>query len=170
MFFLFSFIPSSLPFSHLSISLPLSPSLYPSPLPPSTLPSLPLSLSLPSLTLYPSVPVVPSLSTLPSHPPSTLASPPRHPPVVLCVLCLLASWLPSSTGCPPSCRCSSSSDGGGGEVDCGGRGLASPPALHLLPQGSRALLLPNNRLSSLGPDALANLSSLEVCARASAVG
>ncbi|KAG7255103.1 hypothetical protein CRUP_035634 [Coryphaenoides rupestris] len=78
--------------------------------------------------------------------------------IFLCALCLLALWLPASTGCPPSCLCSSD----GGEVDCGGRGLASLPALHLLPQGSRALLLPNNRLSSLGPAALANLSSLEV--------
>ncbi|KAJ3612519.1 hypothetical protein NHX12_020794, partial [Muraenolepis orangiensis] len=47
-------------------------------------------------------------------------------------------------------------------VDCGGRDLSSLPPLHLLPPGSRSLLLPNNRLSSLGPAALANLSSLEV--------
>ncbi|XP_056435015.1 leucine-rich repeat and transmembrane domain-containing protein 2 [Gadus chalcogrammus] len=82
----------------------------------------------------------------------------REEKVFLCVLCLLAALLPSSSGCPPPCRCSPD----GLEVDCGGRDLSSLPPLHLLPQGSRSLLLPNNRLSTLGATALANLSSLEV--------
>ncbi|KAF7652624.1 hypothetical protein LDENG_00094110 [Lucifuga dentata] len=47
-------------------------------------------------------------------------------------------------------------------VDCRGRGLSSLPPLHLLPQGSRSLLLANNKLSSLGAAAFANLSSLEM--------
>ncbi|XP_024913026.1 leucine-rich repeat and transmembrane domain-containing protein 2 isoform X2 [Cynoglossus semilaevis] len=46
-------------------------------------------------------------------------------------------------------------------VDCRGRGLTSLPPLHLLPPGSRSFLLTNNRLSSLGASAFANLSSLE---------
>uniref|UniRef100_A0A8C4ZFQ7 Leucine rich repeats and transmembrane domains 2 n=1 Tax=Gadus morhua TaxID=8049 RepID=A0A8C4ZFQ7_GADMO len=81
-----------------------------------------------------------------------------HSWLFLCVLCLLAALLPSSSGCPPPCLCSPD----GLEVDCGGRDLSSLPPLHLLPQGSRSLLLPNNRLSTLGAMALANLSSLEV--------
>ncbi|XP_041636746.1 leucine-rich repeat and transmembrane domain-containing protein 2 [Cheilinus undulatus] len=77
-------------------------------------------------------------------------------PVFLCILCLLALLLPSASSCPPPCLCYSD-----GLVDCGGRGLSSLPPLHLLPPGSRSLLLANNKLASLGASAFANLSSLE---------
>ncbi|KAM4615556.1 leucine-rich repeat and transmembrane domain-containing protein 2 [Polymixia lowei] len=89
-------------------------------------------------------------------PPPTAQQPPR--PVFLCVLCLLAVLLPCTSSCPPPCLCSSD----GLVVDCGGRGLSSLPPLNLLPQGSRSLLLANNKFSSLGATAFANLSSLEV--------
>uniref|UniRef100_A0A673A1C3 Leucine-rich repeats and transmembrane domains 2a n=1 Tax=Sphaeramia orbicularis TaxID=375764 RepID=A0A673A1C3_9TELE len=75
----------------------------------------------------------------------------------LCVFCLLAALLPPASSCPAPCLCSSD----GLVVDCGGRGLSSLPPLHLLPQGSRSLLLANNKLASLGASAFANLSSLE---------
>uniref|UniRef100_A0A673A175 Leucine-rich repeats and transmembrane domains 2a n=1 Tax=Sphaeramia orbicularis TaxID=375764 RepID=A0A673A175_9TELE len=78
--------------------------------------------------------------------------------VFLCVFCLLAALLPPASSCPAPCLCSSD----GLVVDCGGRGLSSLPPLHLLPQGSRSLLLANNKLASLGASAFANLSSLEV--------
>ncbi|XP_049892471.1 leucine-rich repeat and transmembrane domain-containing protein 2 [Epinephelus moara] len=78
-------------------------------------------------------------------------------PVFLCVLCLLATLLPAASSCPPPCLC----DSDGLVVDCGGRGLSSLPPLHLLPPGSRSLLLANNKLASLGASAFANLSSLE---------
>ncbi|XP_071378419.1 leucine-rich repeat and transmembrane domain-containing protein 2 [Centroberyx affinis] len=98
-----------------------------------------------------------------THPPGGISLPPpttHHParPVFLCVLCLLAALLPCASPCPPPCLCSSD----GLVVDCGGRGLSSLPPLHLLPPGSRSLLLANNKLSSLGATAFANLSSLEV--------
>ncbi|XP_056157942.1 leucine-rich repeat and transmembrane domain-containing protein 2-like, partial [Lampris incognitus] len=95
-----------------------------------------------------------------THPPGGFGLPPptTHQPVLLCVLCLLAALLPSASSCPPLCVCSTDSP----VVDCGGRGLSSLPPLHLLPQGSRSLLLANNKLSSLGATAFANLSSLEV--------
>lgn len=80
------------------------------------------------------------------------------PQVFLCVLCLLATLLPAASSCPPPCLCYSD-----GLVDCRGRGLSSLPPLHLLPPGSHSLLLANNKLSSLGASAFANLSSLEVC-------
>lgn len=80
------------------------------------------------------------------------------PQVFLCVLCLLAAMLPPASCCPSPCLCYSD-----GLVDCGGRGLSSLPPLHLLPPGSRSLLLANNKLASLGASAFANLSSLEVC-------
>nr|XP_057933916.1 leucine-rich repeat and transmembrane domain-containing protein 2 isoform X2 [Doryrhamphus excisus] len=73
------------------------------------------------------------------------------------VLCLLVALFKSATPCPAPCVCSSE----GLVVDCGGRGLTSPPPLHLLPPGSRFLSLANNKLASLGASALANLSSLE---------
>uniref|UniRef100_G3Q808 Leucine-rich repeats and transmembrane domains 2a n=1 Tax=Gasterosteus aculeatus TaxID=69293 RepID=G3Q808_GASAC len=75
----------------------------------------------------------------------------------LCVLCLLWTLLSAASSCPPPCRCGSD----GAAVDCGGRGLSSLPPLHLLPPGSRSLLLANNKLASLGASAFANLSSLE---------
>uniref|UniRef100_A0A8C3G0K5 Leucine rich repeats and transmembrane domains 2 n=1 Tax=Cyclopterus lumpus TaxID=8103 RepID=A0A8C3G0K5_CYCLU len=77
--------------------------------------------------------------------------------IFLCVLCLLATLLPAASSCPPPCLCDSDTL----VVDCGGRGLSSLPPLHLLPPGSRSLLLANNKLASLGASALANLSSLE---------
>ncbi|XP_034529002.1 leucine-rich repeat and transmembrane domain-containing protein 2-like [Notolabrus celidotus] len=77
-------------------------------------------------------------------------------PVFLCILCLLVLLPPSASSCPPPCLCYSD-----GLVDCGGRGLSSLPPLHLLPSGSRSLLLANNKLASLGASAFANLSSLE---------
>ncbi|TNN41206.1 Leucine-rich repeat and transmembrane domain-containing protein 2 [Liparis tanakae] len=82
---------------------------------------------------------------------------PPPPQVFLRVLSLLATLLPAASSCPPPCLCDSRSL----VVDCGGRGLSSPPPLHLLPPGSRSLLLANNKLASLGASALANLSSLE---------
>ncbi|XP_045928007.1 leucine-rich repeat and transmembrane domain-containing protein 2 [Micropterus dolomieu] len=78
-------------------------------------------------------------------------------PVFLCVLCILAVLLPPASSCPSPCLCYSD----GLVVDCGGRGLSSLPPLHLLPPGSRSLLLANNKLASLGASAFANLSSLE---------
>ncbi|XP_076015113.1 leucine-rich repeat and transmembrane domain-containing protein 2 [Genypterus blacodes] len=97
-----------------------------------------------------------------THPPwaANLPPPTGHTarPVFLCFLCLVATLLPPASSCPPPCLCSSD----GLVVDCGGRGLSSLPPLHLLPQGSRSLLLANNKLSSLGPAAFTNLSSLEV--------
>ncbi|XP_028304183.1 leucine-rich repeat and transmembrane domain-containing protein 2 [Gouania willdenowi] len=78
-------------------------------------------------------------------------------PVFLCILCLLGVRLSPASSCPPPCYCSSDSL----VVDCGGRGLSILPPLHLLPPGSRSLLLANNKLSSLGATALANLSTLE---------
>ncbi|KAE8281413.1 Leucine-rich repeat and transmembrane domain-containing protein 2 Precursor [Larimichthys crocea] len=77
-------------------------------------------------------------------------------PVFLCVLCLLAALLPAASACPPPCLCYSD-----GLVDCGGRGLSSLPPLHLLPPGSRSLLLANNKLALLGASAFVNISSLE---------
>uniref|UniRef100_A0A672H027 Leucine-rich repeats and transmembrane domains 2a n=1 Tax=Salarias fasciatus TaxID=181472 RepID=A0A672H027_SALFA len=77
--------------------------------------------------------------------------------IFLCALCLLAALLLPASACPPPCFCSSD----GLVVDCGGRGLSSLPPLHLLPPGSRSLLLANNKLASLGASAFANLSSLE---------
>uniref|UniRef100_A0A8C2ZE35 Leucine rich repeats and transmembrane domains 2 n=1 Tax=Cyclopterus lumpus TaxID=8103 RepID=A0A8C2ZE35_CYCLU len=68
----------------------------------------------------------------------------------LCVLCLLATLLPAASSCPPPCLCDSDTL----VVDCGGRGLSSLPPLHLLPPGSRSLLLANNKLASLGASAL----------------
>ncbi|XP_020508476.1 leucine-rich repeat and transmembrane domain-containing protein 2 [Labrus bergylta] len=97
------------------------------------------------------------------HPPGGIGLPPpgstNHNltrPVFLCVLCLLALLLPSASSCPPPCLCYSD-----GLLDCGGRGLSSLPPLHLLPPGSRSLLLANNKLALLGASAFANLSSLE---------
>lgn len=81
------------------------------------------------------------------------------PPAVFRVLTFLAALLLPASSCPPSCFCSSESL----VVDCGDRGLSSLPPLHLLPPGSRSLLLTNNKLASLGASAFANLSSLEVC-------
>ncbi|KAM9705593.1 leucine-rich repeat and transmembrane domain-containing protein 2 [Menidia menidia] len=78
-------------------------------------------------------------------------------PVFLGVVCFLAALLPPALPCPPPCLCSSDNL----VVDCGGRGLSSLPPMHLLPRGSRSLLLANNRLASLGAAAFANLSSLE---------
>ncbi|XP_061125079.1 leucine-rich repeat and transmembrane domain-containing protein 2 isoform X1 [Syngnathus typhle] len=72
-------------------------------------------------------------------------------------LCLLVVLLRPACSCPPPCLCSSD----GLLVDCGGRGLSTPPPVHLLPAGSRSLLLANNKLASLGASAFANLSSLE---------
>ncbi|XP_055081582.1 leucine-rich repeat and transmembrane domain-containing protein 2 [Periophthalmus magnuspinnatus] len=77
--------------------------------------------------------------------------------VFLRVLCLLAALLHGASPCPPPCHCSSD----GQVVNCGGLGLSSLPPLHLLPPGSRSLLLANNKLSALGTSAFANLSSLE---------
>lgn len=102
---------------------------------------------------------------MPPHtpPPGGIGLPPASPtiylarPVILCVLSLLATLLPPASSCPPPCLCSSD----GLVVDCGGRGLSSLPPLHLLPPGSRSLLLANNKLASLGSSAFANLSSLE---------
>ncbi|TKS90858.1 Leucine-rich repeat and transmembrane domain-containing protein 2 [Collichthys lucidus] len=72
-------------------------------------------------------------------------------------LCLLAALLlPAASACPPPCLCYSD-----GLVDCGGRGLSSLPPLHLLPPGSRSLLLANNKLALLGASAFVNISSLE---------
>uniref|UniRef100_A0A3Q3G7K5 Leucine-rich repeats and transmembrane domains 2a n=1 Tax=Kryptolebias marmoratus TaxID=37003 RepID=A0A3Q3G7K5_KRYMA len=79
------------------------------------------------------------------------------PPPVFRVLGLLAALLLPASSCPPSCFCSSDSL----VVDCGGRGLSSLPPMHLLPPGSRSLLLANNKLALLGASAFANLSSLE---------
>ncbi|XP_031715030.1 leucine-rich repeat and transmembrane domain-containing protein 2 [Anarrhichthys ocellatus] len=99
-----------------------------------------------------------------THPPGGIGLPPpssatHHParPVCLRVLCLLATLLSAATSCPPPCLC----DSDGLVVDCGGRALSSLPPLHLLPPGSRSLLLANNKLASLGASAFANLSSLE---------
>ncbi|XP_024861417.2 leucine-rich repeat and transmembrane domain-containing protein 2 [Kryptolebias marmoratus] len=90
--------------------------------------------------------------------------PHTHPPggcglpgPVFRVLGLLAALLLPASSCPPSCFCSSDSL----VVDCGGRGLSSLPPMHLLPPGSRSLLLANNKLALLGASAFANLSSLE---------
>lgn len=98
-----------------------------------------------------------------THPPGGVSLPPPGStthhlarPVFLCILCLLALLLPSASSCPPPCLCYSD-----GLVDCGGRGLSSLPPLHLLPPGSRSLLLANNKLASLGASAFTNLSSLE---------
>ncbi|XP_077400504.1 leucine-rich repeat and transmembrane domain-containing protein 2-like [Vanacampus margaritifer] len=88
-----------------------------------------------------------------SHSPGGIGLPPSGP----VFLCLLVALLQPACPCPPLCLCSSD----GLVVDCGGRGLSSPPPPHLLPVGSRALLLANNKLSSLGASAFANLSSLE---------
>ncbi|XP_037552017.1 leucine-rich repeat and transmembrane domain-containing protein 2 [Nematolebias whitei] len=77
--------------------------------------------------------------------------------IVFRVLSLLAALLLPASSCPPSCFCSSESQ----VVDCGDRGLSSLPPLHLLPPGSRSLMLTNNKLASLGASAFANLSSLE---------
>lgn len=77
--------------------------------------------------------------------------------VFLHVLCVVFALLPAASPCPPPCLCSSD----GLVVDCGGRGLSSLPPLHLLPLGSRSLLLANNKLATLGTSAFANLSSLE---------
>ncbi|TKS90642.1 Leucine-rich repeat and transmembrane domain-containing protein 2 [Collichthys lucidus] len=77
--------------------------------------------------------------------------------VPLFFLCLLAALLlPAASACPPPCLCYSD-----GLVDCGGRGLSSLPPLHLLPPGSRSLLLANNKLALLGASAFVNISSLE---------
>lgn len=98
-----------------------------------------------------------------THPPGGIGLPAASAtiylsrPVFLCALCLLAALLPPASSCPPPCFCSSD----GLVVDCGGRGLSSLPPLHLLPPGSRSLLLANNKLASLGASAFANLSSLE---------
>ncbi|XP_064199446.1 leucine-rich repeat and transmembrane domain-containing protein 2 [Anguilla rostrata] len=75
-------------------------------------------------------------------------------PALLWFLCTLAGVLGRGSGCPSVCVCNST------DVDCSGRGLLSVPALNL-PPGSRALLLPNNRLSVLPADAFSNASSLE---------
>uniref|UniRef100_A0A8C6US95 Leucine-rich repeats and transmembrane domains 2a n=1 Tax=Neogobius melanostomus TaxID=47308 RepID=A0A8C6US95_9GOBI len=75
---------------------------------------------------------------------------------LLCVLCF-ATLLPAASPCPPPCRCSPD----GLEVNCGGLGLSTLPPLQQLPPGSRSLLLANNKLSTLGTSALANLSFLE---------
>ncbi|XP_054480418.1 leucine-rich repeat and transmembrane domain-containing protein 2 [Anoplopoma fimbria] len=99
-----------------------------------------------------------------THPPWGIGLPPPSStthhlarPVFLCVLCLVASLLPAASSCPPPCLCGSD----GLVVDCGGRGLSSLPPLHLLPPGSRSLLLANNKLALLGASAFANLSTLE---------
>ncbi|KAK5895634.1 hypothetical protein CgunFtcFv8_009310 [Champsocephalus gunnari] len=99
-----------------------------------------------------------------THPPGGIGLPPPSSsthhltrPVFLCVLCMLATLLPTASSCPPPCLCDSDRL----VVDCGGRGLSSLPPLHLLPPGSRSLLLANNKLASLGASAFANLSSLE---------
>ncbi|XP_051911482.1 leucine-rich repeat and transmembrane domain-containing protein 2 isoform X2 [Hippocampus zosterae] len=79
------------------------------------------------------------------------------PPSVPVFLCLLVALLQPACPCPPPCLCPSDSL----LVDCGGRGLSSPPALHFLPAGSRSLLLANNQLATLGASDFANHSSLE---------
>uniref|UniRef100_A0A3B5M3K7 Leucine-rich repeats and transmembrane domains 2a n=1 Tax=Xiphophorus couchianus TaxID=32473 RepID=A0A3B5M3K7_9TELE len=76
---------------------------------------------------------------------------------VFCVLSLLAMLLFPASLCPPPCFCSSDTL----VVDCGERGLSSLPPMHLLPPGSRSLLLANNKFASLGASSFANLSSLE---------
>lgn len=73
---------------------------------------------------------------------------------LLWFLCALPGVLGRGSGCPSVCVCNST------DVDCSGRGLLHVPALNLAP-GSRALLLPNNRLSVLTADAFSNASSLE---------
>ncbi|KAM6984787.1 leucine-rich repeat and transmembrane domain-containing protein 2 [Aplochiton taeniatus] len=88
--------------------------------------------------------------------PPASSSVPRPAPVLLWVFCLLSTSLGLSRACPPPCLCSSST------VDCSGRSLSSLPTLALLPPGTRSLLLPNNRLSSLGGASFTNLSSLEL--------
>ncbi|XP_036373471.1 leucine-rich repeat and transmembrane domain-containing protein 2 [Megalops cyprinoides] len=75
-------------------------------------------------------------------------------PVLLGLLCTLAALLQTGSGCPSACVCNST------EVDCSGRGLVALPTLSL-PPGTRTLLMPNNRLSSLPADTFANLTSLE---------
>ncbi|XP_061768309.1 leucine-rich repeat and transmembrane domain-containing protein 2 isoform X2 [Nerophis ophidion] len=89
-------------------------------------------------------------------------APHRHSPGGLgpyrpAFLCLLVALFQPAILCPAPCACPSE----GLLVDCGGRGLTSLPPLHLLPPGSRFLSLANNKLTSLGPSALVNLSSLE---------
>ncbi|KAI1888486.1 hypothetical protein AGOR_G00185650 [Albula goreensis] len=76
-------------------------------------------------------------------------------PALLCVLCVLAGLPSWGSGCPSLCVCN------GTEVDCGGRGLVSLPALGTLPPGTSALLLPNNRLSTLPATAFSNATFLE---------
>lgn len=73
---------------------------------------------------------------------------------LLWLLGALAGQLGAVSGCPSVCTCNST------EVDCGGRGLVSLPALGLLP-GTRTLVLSNNRLSSLASGTFANHSALE---------
>ncbi|KAL0967208.1 hypothetical protein UPYG_G00249190 [Umbra pygmaea] len=76
-------------------------------------------------------------------------------PALLCLVWVLISLVDLTFTCPPSCLCNAT------EVDCSGRGLRSMPALAHLPVSTRILLLPNNRLSSLGAGAFSNLTSLE---------
>ncbi|XP_061107044.1 leucine-rich repeat and transmembrane domain-containing protein 2 [Conger conger] len=73
---------------------------------------------------------------------------------LLWFLWALAAVLGRGSGCPSVCACN------GTVADCSGRGLLAVPALSLSP-GHSALLLPNNRLSVLPPDAFANATSLE---------
>ncbi|XP_077565656.1 leucine-rich repeat and transmembrane domain-containing protein 2 [Stigmatopora nigra] len=73
------------------------------------------------------------------------------------LICLLVALFRPVRPCPPPCLCSSD----GTTVDCGGGALTSLPPLRLLPAGSRILLLPNNKLASLGAWAFVNLSSIE---------
>ncbi|XP_015247918.1 PREDICTED: leucine-rich repeat and transmembrane domain-containing protein 2 [Cyprinodon variegatus] len=96
------------------------------------------------------------------HPPGGTGLPPPIATInlnryVFYVLSLLATWILPASSCPPSCLCSSESL----TVDCGGRGLSSLPPVHLLPPGTRSLLLANNKLASLGATSFANFSSLE---------
>ncbi|KAJ8382014.1 hypothetical protein SKAU_G00027920 [Synaphobranchus kaupii] len=74
---------------------------------------------------------------------------------LLWFLCVLAGVLGRGSGCPSVCICN------GTDVDCSGRGLLYVPTLNL-PPSSRALLLANNRLSTLPADAFSNSTSLEL--------
>ncbi|XP_028970419.2 leucine-rich repeat and transmembrane domain-containing protein 2 isoform X2 [Esox lucius] len=76
-------------------------------------------------------------------------------PVLLCMVCVLSSLVDPTAACPPLCLCNAT------DVDCSGRGLHAMPALSQLPVSTRTLLLPNNRLSTLGAGAFSNLTALE---------
>ncbi|KAM8883326.1 leucine-rich repeat and transmembrane domain-containing protein 2 [Synchiropus picturatus] len=93
---------------------------------------------------------------MPSSCPSPVVPSPFCRPVLLCALCILVMLPPQASSCPPPCVCSAD-----GLVDCEGRGLTSPPPLHLLPTGSRCLLLANNKMTALMASTFANMSALE---------